>query len=124
MIRRPPRSTLFPYTTLFRSAIVFVDDGWHARLDARLRAGGLSVFGADKLVISADACRLQHIADSIATLPPGDTLARLQALFVAARPAGELVPVAGLAPVQQVLLVRGQPLAPDCFRELVADTIG
>src|SRR5262245_63773307 len=25
MIRRPPRSTLFPYTTLFRS------DGWHAR---------------------------------------------------------------------------------------------
>src|SRR5258706_9082652 len=24
MIRRPPRSTLFPYTTLFRSAFVFV----------------------------------------------------------------------------------------------------
>src|SRR2546425_5020926 len=32
MIRRPPRSTLFPYTTLFRS--------WHARdgLDTRRRA--------------------------------------------------------------------------------------
>src|SRR2546429_4523030 len=26
MIRRPPRSTLFPYTTLFRS-LVFEDDG-------------------------------------------------------------------------------------------------
>src|SRR5690554_7029775 len=26
MIRRPPRSTLFPYTTLFRSAAVAVDD--------------------------------------------------------------------------------------------------
>src|SRR5258708_38428681 len=26
MIRRPPRSTLFPYTTLFRSAIVFNPD--------------------------------------------------------------------------------------------------
>src|SRR3712207_8962790 len=25
MIRRPPRSTLFPYTTLFRSAVVVVD---------------------------------------------------------------------------------------------------
>src|SRR5256885_9592322 len=25
MIRRPPRSTLFPYTTLFRSSIVVVD---------------------------------------------------------------------------------------------------
>src|SRR3712207_7199412 len=26
MIRRPPRSTLFPYTTLFRSDLVQVDD--------------------------------------------------------------------------------------------------
>ena len=25
MIRRPPRSTLFPYTTLFRSEIFFID---------------------------------------------------------------------------------------------------
>src|SRR3712207_8046291 len=33
MIRRPPRSTLFPYTTLFRSA-----DG--RSLSASLRAGG------------------------------------------------------------------------------------
>src|SRR4051812_49752394 len=29
MIRRPPRSTLFPYTTLFRSAHRETD-GWHA----------------------------------------------------------------------------------------------
>src|SRR2546427_3196532 len=27
MIRRPPRSTLFPYTTLFRSASVIYGDG-------------------------------------------------------------------------------------------------
>src|SRR3712207_7013884 len=27
MIRRPPRSTLFPYTTLFRSLVVLVDPG-------------------------------------------------------------------------------------------------
>src|SRR5258707_5671543 len=27
MIRRPPRSTLFPYTTLFRSAVVFPREG-------------------------------------------------------------------------------------------------
>src|SRR2546426_9149685 len=25
MIRRPPRSTLFPYTTLFRSVVIFVE---------------------------------------------------------------------------------------------------
>src|SRR5258708_30563585 len=27
MIRRPPRSTLFPYTTLFRSSIAWLPDG-------------------------------------------------------------------------------------------------
>src|SRR2546430_7197676 len=27
MIRRPPRSTLFPYTTLFRSASTLIDGG-------------------------------------------------------------------------------------------------
>src|SRR5260370_13085584 len=30
MIRRPPRSTLFPYTTLFRSASVLYSGGWVA----------------------------------------------------------------------------------------------
>src|SRR3712207_8397498 len=34
MIRRPPRSTLFPYTTLFRSARVFAQNVERARLDA------------------------------------------------------------------------------------------
>src|ERR1035441_10956301 len=30
MMRRPPRSTLFPYTTLFRSAVVAGDGGHQA----------------------------------------------------------------------------------------------
>src|SRR3712207_7782993 len=33
MIRRPPRSTLFPYTTLFRSAIALVRDQLQAGTD-------------------------------------------------------------------------------------------
>src|SRR2546427_3097399 len=37
MIRRPPRSTLFPYTTLFRSA---VQVGVHCRLPLRVGHGG------------------------------------------------------------------------------------
>src|SRR3712207_7252854 len=32
MIRRPPRSTLFPYTTLFRSLDVLVHEGVHRDL--------------------------------------------------------------------------------------------
>src|SRR5258705_7694311 len=31
MIRRPPRSTLFPYTTLFRSVPVFAEQRRHPR---------------------------------------------------------------------------------------------
>src|SRR5436189_2524285 len=30
MIRRPPRSTLFPYTTLFRSNILFINPRIHS----------------------------------------------------------------------------------------------
>src|SRR3989442_5688880 len=37
MIRRPPRSTLFPYTTLFRSTLYF------ATLTSGYRAGDLSL---------------------------------------------------------------------------------
>src|SRR3712207_7109899 len=44
MIRRPPRSTLFPYTTLFRSASIdtagFVDDLGSARITMSAHAGG------------------------------------------------------------------------------------
>src|SRR3989454_4563896 len=35
MIRRPPRSTLFPYTTLFRSDLL-VDPSWAEQLDSAL----------------------------------------------------------------------------------------
>src|SRR2546427_10959308 len=36
MIRRPPRSTLFPYTTLFRSVVRQVHDGEFRQVAARL----------------------------------------------------------------------------------------
>src|SRR3712207_7061180 len=54
MIRRPPRSTLFPYTTLFRS-----DDAG----DARLRLLALDRLGA----VLGDAALPGHGA-----LPPGE----------------------------------------------------
>src|SRR5690348_17663926 len=52
MIRRPPRSTLFPYTTLFRSrvllpaATVLVDEKIHS-FRAALRLGVDHHFGGD-----------------------------------------------------------------------------
>src|SRR5256885_7371422 len=41
MIRRPPRSTLFPYTTLFRSGLEFRGNGW--RRLVHLAPGGASL---------------------------------------------------------------------------------
>src|SRR2546428_8975013 len=53
MIRRPPRSTLFPYTTLFRSDLVHLRTGGvdrHIVAEPSLRRGSASVHiaaGAD-----------------------------------------------------------------------------
>src|SRR2546430_10800679 len=51
MIRRPPRSTLFPYTTLFRS---HVEDVRHARVGQGLREGGGGRRNVRELVVEAD----------------------------------------------------------------------
>src|SRR3989454_11158482 len=40
MIRRPPRSTLFPYTTLFRSLLIVAFEGGDARGEAASLAAG------------------------------------------------------------------------------------
>src|SRR2546429_1023729 len=41
MIRRPPRSTLFPYTTLFRSRFSETDWSLHSRVGTRMMLRGL-----------------------------------------------------------------------------------
>src|SRR2546430_13691120 len=51
MIRRPPRSTLFPYTTLFRSQSIETRDGRIARILREglvPRAGGKQVSAATR----------------------------------------------------------------------------
>src|SRR4051794_41688064 len=57
MIRRPPRSTLFPYTTLFRSLPLV---GLRARAE-RPRAGELAVAGNTGLV--ADVRSEEHTSE-------------------------------------------------------------
>src|SRR5438309_1434521 len=54
MPRRPPRSTLFPYTTLFRSARLDI-----AGLIRRPRADRVAVLGRDKAVAPAARPRRQ-----------------------------------------------------------------
>src|SRR2546430_11119602 len=61
MIRRPPRSTLFPYTTLFRSRVVLEEGGAipgvhgmhlqprHPHQEARARERVLALVGAENV---------------------------------------------------------------------------
>src|SRR5256885_451957 len=51
MIRRPPRSTLFPYTTLFRSGA----EGWYA-----VRRGSERVGERDRRLLSGEGHRQLH----------------------------------------------------------------
>src|SRR2546422_7646491 len=89
MIRRPPRSTLFPYTTLFRSPVA---DRSGARAQAHLWAGEDQSPGGgdlanqagrhDPLELSADGQdpgseqvdRQQHLAQSSGETAPGEAL--------------------------------------------------
>src|SRR5256885_7259803 len=59
MIRRPPRSTLFPYTTLFRSGA----DGHRERVaghEGRVVAGG----AGDVAVAAQDLVEEEHLAET------------------------------------------------------------
>src|SRR2546429_9763765 len=72
MIRRPPRSTLFPYTTLFRSRIggsVILDNGVEHRLRLLGRGGvveidqGVSVLPlGEQREVGAEAGDVEHQA--------------------------------------------------------------
>src|SRR3712207_7588738 len=68
MIRRPPRSTLFPYTTLFRS-LELLHHRWHgavpgAGLDAVLLVG---VLGREHVAVHEVDERLPQLEDQKST---------------------------------------------------------
>src|SRR2546429_7717781 len=58
MIRRPPRSTLFPYTTLFRSPRLLRSDHWRAARRALCLSRRLSLPERDRDVRDRKSTRL------------------------------------------------------------------
>src|SRR5688572_31530529 len=62
MIRRPPRSTLFPYTTLFRSAVQVEALATHETAAAALKNGyAVEVANVDEAAELADAIAPEHL---------------------------------------------------------------
>src|SRR3712207_9397863 len=91
MIRRPPRSTLFPYTTLFRSRAA---DQAPASLDKTVGDDGDTAFGdllaADQLAPEeevADQWRAKALQVAVADLPEQER--RVIEPRVGAHPAGQ-----------------------------------
>src|SRR5256885_13372352 len=72
MIRRPPRSTLFPYTTLFRSADAGVEILFNSEPTSRIgRVNGCSVLGRYSIQQGVSA-------EMVARIASGDRSPRLQ----------------------------------------------
>src|SRR3712207_8669646 len=63
MIRRPPRSTLFPYTTLFRSAVKNRDPAHEEAVSTVLASSGEPSAGAGRGMVSMRDEEMQRIAD-------------------------------------------------------------
>src|SRR2546430_13135984 len=64
MIRRPPRSTLFPYTTLFRSGLQIVRDSRDVELAQDLWLGGVLQTDDEQRVHSQKSDQVGSVARS------------------------------------------------------------
>jgi hypothetical protein len=99
------------------NAVVFVPDGWHARLTARLRKLGARPFAAQLIVGHYDACTLQQLLDS-AEQTPSLAAQQTQYVFSALDQLPSARPVVGLSALDQLALTPGRALPPGCRQEL------
>src|SRR3712207_9408194 len=67
MIRRPPRSTLFPYTTLFRSLLRLQRHAARLRVEAKPRAGvgGAEAVAHEPRVQAPRGAELGHFLEQV-----------------------------------------------------------
>lgn len=100
-------------------ALVFVSDGWRARLIARLMGFGARPFAAQSIVGTYDACMLQQLLDS-ADRAPGARAARARQLFSALDRAPTANPIPGMSAADQIALQPDRALDPACTRDLAS----
>lgn len=100
-------------------AVIFLPEGWHARIAARLRALGMRPLLVERIVSQEDACTLQQYLDAADQLPAtvsvGERANLIMQRLERSEPARKL---AGLPPSDQLSLVPGRRLTADCVAEL------
>jgi hypothetical protein len=94
-------------------ALVFVRDGWHARLTARMRAIGMPPFSAQLIVGNYNACTLQQRLDEAERrgMPAGVAAAYVASVM------GEPLdsrPVPGLSAMEQLALPKSTDIPEAC----------
>jgi hypothetical protein len=104
-------------------ALVFVHEPWRARLEARLRADGVTPGEASRILASSDACQVQMAVNEEDARESGDTAGRAARLRGAMRPQAPPRPVPGLQ-ADATIFLADRVLPDACRRELAADTMG
>ena len=100
------------------NAVVFIPEGWHARLAARLRPLDLRPLSAEQLVKNADACTLQRALDTADRIASPSKGQRLQVVLDAVRGDGAVNVIPGLPPSDQIAFVPGRALSAECSAEI------
>lgn len=105
-------------------ALVFVHEPWRARLEARLRALGVTPGEASRILATSDACQVQTALDAEDARAAADTAGRHARLGPAIPPEAFVQPVPGLQADQAISLAKGAVLTDACRREVAADAAG
>ena len=103
----------------FSHAVVFIADGWRARLVTRLSVLGARPFTAQKIVEYYDACMLQQLLDSAERMD-GSPIARARHVFATLDRTPHAVRVPGMATTDQLALDPNRELTPECRAELAS----
>jgi hypothetical protein len=105
-------------------AVVFIPESWHERLTARLRALGVRLFDAERLVNSLDACVLEEALDEGDASPPADTSAFVARVLARAAAAGPAAPMPDRTAETRVVRAAGGLDTPRCRDEAATDARG
>ena len=101
------------------NALVFIADGWRARLIARLSEMGARPFTAQKIVEYYDACRIQQLLDTADHMSVPAAV-RSRYVFSALDRAPRAVPVPGMATSDQLAFEPGRVIVPACATEFAS----